>query len=136
MTWKITGVRHLPDETWAIEFGDRRYEHRFPHEALRWRAAEYGIDPLDSETLLHVVLHERFIDTRAENPEFLYNTDQRTAREAHLSKIEAVRTDVNVHDPDDHMQAIHTHHASTHDPLDHRRKSDSVAGLRDARSIV
>ena len=38
--------------------GTRR--HVFPQTTLAWRAAEYGIDPNDTETLLDIVLHEHF----------------------------------------------------------------------------
>ncbi|QQM45207.1 hypothetical protein [Streptomyces liliifuscus] len=39
--------------------GDVR-AHVFPKNTLAWRAAEYGIDPADIDTLLDVVLHEPF----------------------------------------------------------------------------
>lgn len=35
--------------------------HIFPHATLAWRAAEYGIDPADTEALLDVILHEPFL---------------------------------------------------------------------------
>ncbi|MDF5756670.1 hypothetical protein [Spongiactinospora sp. TRM90649] len=35
--------------------------HMFPHSTFEWRAAEYGIDPDDLETLLDVILHEPYI---------------------------------------------------------------------------
>ncbi|MFD9223823.1 hypothetical protein ACFWDI_28420 [Streptomyces sp. NPDC060064] len=34
------------------------HEHVFPHVTLAWRAAEYGIDPADTATLLDIILHE------------------------------------------------------------------------------
>lgn len=34
--------------------------HVFPKSTLAWRAAEYGIDPADTGTLLDIVLHEHF----------------------------------------------------------------------------
>lgn len=34
--------------------------HVFPKTTLAWRAAEYGIDPADTDTLLDIVLHEGF----------------------------------------------------------------------------
>ena len=34
------------------------YNHVFPVSTLAWRAAEYGIDTTDTETLLDVILHE------------------------------------------------------------------------------
>ncbi|MFG1709250.1 hypothetical protein ACFLIM_39270 [Nonomuraea sp. M3C6] len=38
-----------------------RILHTFPHSTLEWRAAEYGIDPADSDTLLDVILHEPYL---------------------------------------------------------------------------
>ncbi|MER6171372.1 hypothetical protein [Streptosporangium sp. NPDC001681] len=35
--------------------------HSFPHSTLEWRAAEYGIDPDDVDTLLDVILHEPYM---------------------------------------------------------------------------
>jgi hypothetical protein len=59
----------------------------FPLEALEWRAAEYGIDPTDADTLLDVVLHEEYAEpsTLAEDP------DTDTARERHLARIAEVK---------------------------------------------
>lgn len=36
--------------------------HVFPPETLEWRAAEYGIDPEDTDTLLDIVLNEPFAE--------------------------------------------------------------------------
>ncbi|MEV6154908.1 hypothetical protein AB0L53_31665 [Nonomuraea sp. NPDC052129] len=38
-----------------------RILHAFPHSTLEWRAAEYGIDPEDIDTLLEVILYEPWI---------------------------------------------------------------------------
>ncbi|MFI6813287.1 hypothetical protein ACIBG7_12785 [Nonomuraea sp. NPDC050328] len=35
--------------------------HSFPHVTFEWRAAEYGIDPEDVDTLLDVILYEPYI---------------------------------------------------------------------------
>ncbi len=35
--------------------------HIFPHTTFEWRAAEYGVDPDDVDTLIDIVLHEPFI---------------------------------------------------------------------------
>lgn len=37
------------------------HTHVFPADTLAWRAAEYGIDPTDTQTLLDIVLHEPFL---------------------------------------------------------------------------
>lgn len=42
--------------------GDGGITHVFPKATLEWRAAEYGIDPQDTETLLDVILHEQLMD--------------------------------------------------------------------------
>lgn len=49
---------------WRVRTTDtlgRETEHIFPHVTLAWRAAEYGIDPTDTATLLDVILHEPFL---------------------------------------------------------------------------
>lgn len=35
-----------------------RMAHLIPRDAVEWRAAEYGIDPGDTDTLLDIILHE------------------------------------------------------------------------------
>jgi hypothetical protein len=42
--------------------GDGGITHVFPKAAFEWRAAEYGIDPQDTATLLDVILHEQLMD--------------------------------------------------------------------------
>ncbi len=49
---------------WRVRTADAAgaiHEHIFPHVTLTWRAAEYGIDPTDTATLLDIVLHEPFL---------------------------------------------------------------------------
>lgn len=36
-------------------------EHIFPKSTLAWRAAEYGLDPADTELLVDIILHEPFL---------------------------------------------------------------------------
>lgn len=46
---------------WRVRTADAEghiHEHIFPHVTLAWRAAEYGIDPADTQALLDVILHE------------------------------------------------------------------------------
>lgn len=63
--YTITSVTEDPDKPWLWHVlyedphGDTR-GHIFPKNTLAWRAAEYGIDPTDTETLLDIVLHEPF----------------------------------------------------------------------------
>ncbi|MGI5292638.1 hypothetical protein ACQEVF_58855 [Nonomuraea polychroma] len=49
--WGVASVR--PD--------GGRVLHTFPHSTLEWRAAEYGIDHEDLDTILDVILHEPYL---------------------------------------------------------------------------
>jgi hypothetical protein len=49
--WGISRVR--PDGV--------AHMHLVPHSTFEWRAAEYGIDPDDMDTMLDIVLHEPWI---------------------------------------------------------------------------
>lgn len=64
--------------------------------ALEWRAAEYGIDPADVDTLLDVILHEPHIPMTDDGsgpryaddgPDLLSAENTSAAREAHLARI-------------------------------------------------
>lgn len=65
--WTITAADVVDTGRWldcyAIkENGTGECDHHsFPLDILEWRAAEYGIDPRDFDTLIDVVLHEPFI---------------------------------------------------------------------------
>jgi hypothetical protein len=51
-------------DLWHITYqstGGELRHHVFPKSTLDWRAAEYGIDPSDTATLLDIVLHEPFV---------------------------------------------------------------------------
>lgn len=52
----------------------------FPEDVFEWRVAEYGFDPEDIDTILDVVLHERFIP----DPLDPHNWGQDAAMEAGL----------------------------------------------------
>lgn len=46
---------------WAVDMmkpDGTPHRHVFPKDTLAWRAAEYGIDPADTEQLMDIVLHE------------------------------------------------------------------------------
>lgn len=135
MTWNITGVTMIESDTelWSVQFADRRHEHRFFHDAIRWRAAEYGIDPMDSPTLFDILMHERFIDTRHQSPGFLWANDQATARSAHLSKIEAVRSTVALGDPQNLAAAVHAYHTKTFSVARHTAYVAYVNSCRQGR---
>ncbi|WP_328494098.1 hypothetical protein OHS59_16185 [Streptomyces sp. NBC_00414] len=70
----ITGVAKVRNdagkEFWLVTMslsGGLEHQHIFPIEALEWRAAEYGIDPADVDTLLDLILHESEIPDPAQN---------------------------------------------------------------------
>ena len=69
--------------TWAEQGG-----HCFPKDIFEWRAAEYGIDPTDMDTLIDIVLSEPFLGDSDYLPgETLYDApDIDTARNAHKSR--------------------------------------------------
>jgi hypothetical protein len=88
--WQVVyAVEHVPepgdpDQTaWAEQSG-----HCFPKDVFEWRAAEYGIDPTDMDTLLDVVLAEPFLSPADyARRESLHDApDIETARAAHLRR--------------------------------------------------
>jgi len=68
--------------------------HLFPHDALEWRAAEYGIDPSDTSTLLDIVLAEPYLTREdwAVGPQ-LYdeNVTLEQVRAAHIARCAQVK---------------------------------------------
>lgn len=94
--WEVQLVR--PDGTVG--------NHIMPISILEWRAAEYGIDPTDVDTLMEVILHEPHMapadDTQhsvaaAEDGPDLWaadNTD--TARAAHLARVKSCPVQIGV----------------------------------------
>lgn len=83
-----------------------RHFHLLPGVALEWRAAEYGVDPEDVDTLLEIVLHEphmpavddprhgfRFTDGRPD----LWTADTTDdARAAHLARVKECPVQISV----------------------------------------
>lgn len=68
--------------------------HMMPKSTLDFRAAEYGIDPTDVDTLMSIILHEPYMpveEPTAQNPTPmapLMQVDSTTAaREAHLARV-------------------------------------------------
>lgn len=94
--WQVSLVR--PDGSTLI--------HLMPANTLDWRAAEFGIDPTDVDTLLEVVLHEPHMpmtDDPEKGPQFtdggpdLWTADNTdTAREAHLARVQACPVQIGV----------------------------------------
>ncbi|MEH0586238.1 hypothetical protein QA942_19960 [Streptomyces sp. B21-106] len=80
--------------------------HVMPTSALEWRAAEYGIDPTDVDTLLDILLHEPHMPTTddpqhgpryADDGPDLWTADTTTAaREAHAARIKTCPVQINV----------------------------------------
>lgn len=60
----------------------------FPTDSLEWRAAEYGIDPSDTATLMDVLLAEAFLGPEdfEEGTRLHEAPDIDAAREAHLAR--------------------------------------------------
>ncbi|MEV8439190.1 hypothetical protein AB0425_17585 [Actinosynnema sp. NPDC051121] len=62
--------------------------HVFPLDTLEWRAAEYGIDPADVDTLLDVVLAEPYLTPEDWAAGYLPHDapDAATARQDHIAR--------------------------------------------------
>lgn len=103
MLISYTSVTLLDSPTnsrWAVEGtlteddgSTRRYRYVFPTDTLEWRAAEYGIDPKDTATLLDIVLAEPHLTDADFAPgTHLYEApDIETARRAHVARCAAVK---------------------------------------------
>lgn len=75
--------------------GDTGITHVFPKATLEWRAAEYGIDPDDVDTLLDVVLHEQLLDEATAGAAVRSLASARStadARQAHVSRLAGVKS--------------------------------------------
>lgn len=85
--WAIEGMRTEDDGS------TMRYRYVFPTDTLEWRAAEYGIDPKDTATLLDIVLAEPHLTDEDFAPgTHLYEApDIDTARRAHVARCAAVK---------------------------------------------
>lgn len=72
-----------------------RCQYIFPTDTLEWRAAEYGLDPLDLDTLLEIVLAEPYLDPDPEDPNLaLFDAESvGEARDHHLKKVRKVVVD-------------------------------------------
>ncbi|MCX5522191.1 hypothetical protein OG342_04820 [Streptomyces bobili] len=101
--WEVseTITRQIGEQTcWQVSLvrpDGNTVNHIMPTSALDWRAAEYGIDPTDTETLMEILLHEphmAMVDDPQHGSQYADsgpdlwaadNTD--TAREAHVARI-------------------------------------------------
>jgi hypothetical protein len=103
---------------WCIgekEDDGRLWVHAVAASSLHYRAAEYGVDPQDSSTLLDIVMYERFAPVGHDDPTFVYNTDEETARLHHLSRISTAKTANARTDPNGLLSQIREHHRSNPD---------------------
>lgn len=92
--WQVTLVR--PDGRTGV--------HIMPTSTLDWRAAEYGINPADVDTLLTVILHEPHMPTTDDGtgrytdagPDLWSAENSTAARTAHLARVQdcPIRIDV------------------------------------------
>lgn len=121
------------EPVWFIDFSHpdgTLHGYGFPQSTLMQRAAEYGIDPSNVDTLLDVVLHEPYMSLQHTDPSFLWNTDQATARTAHLGRVAQVHKQVAIVDPQNLLQLIKDHYTTTFDPDEHGRRVQAVAAIR------
>lgn len=122
-----------PQPVWFVELAldgeELHHGVHFPHELLHWRVAEYGIDPEEFGTLMDIALHERFMGLQYTDPTFLYNTDEKTAREAHLARVARIKTRVSHEDPDNLLDTIQKAYDPNNPVLEKYRTT-----VREARS--
>lgn len=106
------------------------WERPFPYSFISWRCAEYGIDPADTDTLIDVILHEPHIDIGPHDPHFVFNTDEETARNRHLEKVNTSKKSISYKDPENHLQRLRDFHLKNHDPADTAAKRKKVVSMR------
>jgi hypothetical protein len=105
----------------------------FPHITFAARAAEYGIDLSDIDTLLDICLHEGFEGIDHTHPDFVYNNHEDHARTALMSRIADTKQRHLVTDPGNLLQAVRKYHGENHHRSFHDQHRARVAGLRSSR---
>lgn len=75
-----------------------RFGHAFPADAMEWRAAEYGIDPSDTATLLDIVLAEPHLTPEewSIGHQLHAAPDIDTARRDHIARCAAAKLRVRM----------------------------------------
>lgn len=142
--WVIDGWEFNDDGTPLLHESGQHMRRRlhFPTDTLEWRAAEYGIDPADTATLLDVVIAEFFMepgDYDGQPHLFDGMSDLDTARTAHLARcakvklrhrlttrgkqhpLERVRAESPIHPEVVKVKAGHVDHARKHEATRLRR---------------
>jgi hypothetical protein len=125
-----TGVS---ETAWIIEYQEPGQSQRavgFPISLLSWRAAEYGIDLSDTATLMDIAMYEHLMSVSPDDPTFLYNTDEATARSRHLARVSALKQQYEYHDPQSHLDRVKQHHLSYFSTDAHEQKRAHVQALR------
>lgn len=126
-------ISHYPEPLWFIEHdieGGPQWTYVFPHSRLQWRAAEYGLDPADINTLIDVSIYEFHMpDNVHSNPTHLWRTDQASARVAHLARVESAKSRVIHLDPHNQLDVIRKVWDAQHPVLAEQR-----ARIREIRS--
>lgn len=140
----IIGVEEQPESgCWIVYhtvpgmIPGTHHAYAFPLMALGYRAAEYGFDPMDADSLIRFVLHEisdpRMQISDANHPHFLYNTTEELAREAALKRLATVEADTVHHDPDGHLNKLKRAYLDEWTSDFHRSHQENVRSLRKHR---
>lgn len=112
------------------------WDYAFPGDSLHNLSAEYGIHPMDADTLLEVYLYQFHMDPTAlheSHPHFVWNTDEATARFHHLARVESLKQDFQYRDPNGLLDQIKQHHLNTFSSSRHSQRVKLAASLRSKR---
>lgn len=89
--WVVFGKAFNDDGTPMVDADGNHfnYKYRFPVDTMEWRAAEYGIDPADTATLLDIVMVEPLMSEEDyQDGVKLHDTDDiAQARADHLARV-------------------------------------------------
>jgi hypothetical protein len=94
-----------------------RHLHLIPPRAFVEHAAEYGLDPADTRTILDWLLHSRLVPRPAAHepdPCCPYRNPPAQAWAAHQQAVAQIKKTVSITDPDGHLEKIHAAHADPH----------------------
>lgn len=105
-----SGEHPTKPDFWEVHVdrgGGIKWAHVFPKNLLDWRAAEYGIDPADVDTLVDIALHETMVPTQLDEqtnaqlkakalPWLLDADNTDDARKYHLQRIRTAPNQLQV----------------------------------------